>query len=44
LRHHPADGRILLQQMDIITGVGQVQGGLDAGAAAPTITLRNIFA
>ncbi len=35
LRHDPADGRILFHQVDVKSGVGQVQGGLDAGDAAP---------
>ena len=34
LGHDPADGGLGLHQVDIKTGIGQVQRGLDAGYAA----------
>jgi hypothetical protein len=35
LRHHPAYGRALFQKVDIVTGIGQIQGGLHACDSAP---------
>jgi hypothetical protein len=35
LGHFAADGRAFFHQMDVVTGVGQVQGGLYPGNAAP---------
>ena len=35
LGHDPADGDILLHQIDLETRIGCVQGGLHAGDAAP---------
>ena len=34
LGHHAADGRLALHQVDLITAIGQVQRGLDAGDTA----------
>jgi hypothetical protein len=35
LCHHPAYGRAFFQKVDIVPGIGQVQGGLHPGDAAP---------
>jgi hypothetical protein len=35
LGHNPANSRPFFHQVDIISGVGQIQGGLHPGDAAP---------
>ena len=44
VRHHAADSRIALNQVDLKAGVGQVQGGLNTGDAAALHQYRaNLF-
>jgi hypothetical protein len=43
LRHHPSDGPGLFNQVDIITGIGQIQGRLHPGYPAADNHYRTRF-